>query len=230
VSTRSPLDRLEPQLADYIRRGLLVFPWRGREEPHVRGAFYAASRDPGLVASWWKEWPDAWVAIRTGAKPSGSGVVVIDVDPEHGGFETLARLIGPELPRVPTVHTPTYPGLHFWYVCPAGGCLSTVGKGGKRRKGLGPGLDVKADLSQAHAPGGSPGSPYRWDELYNLNTVPLSPLPAVLTPTEVDDEEEETTAARPQRPIARPDAYAETALKNACERICNAVPVPSGTP
>jgi hypothetical protein len=224
LSTASPLDRLEPQLANYLAMGILVFPCRGRDQPLVRGGFYGASRDPGLVASWWRRFPDAWVVIRTGAKPSGSGIVVIDVDPENGGFDTLAGLIGPELPRVPTVHTPTYPGLHFWYAYPDRGCISTVGKGGKRRKGLGPGLDVKADLSQVHAPGGSPRSPYRWDEIYNLNTLPLIPLPAVLTPVEIPDDEEETTAARPRRPIARPDAYAEKALSNACERIRNAPP------
>jgi hypothetical protein len=224
LSTASPVDQLEPQLADYIRRGILVFPCRGKHQPLVRGGFYAASRDPKLVLSWWQRWPDAWVVVRTGAKPSGSGVAILDVDPEHGGFDTLAQLVGPEIPKVPRVMSPSG-GEHQWYLAPAPGCFSTVGAGGKRRRGLGPGLDLKCDLSQCHAPGGSPRSPYHWDELYNLNTVPLSPLPAALTPVEVPEDELEATAqAMPQRPVARPDAYGETALKNACERIRNAVP------
>ena len=224
MTTGSPLYELEPQLADYIKRGILVVPIRGKNQPLVRGGFYAASRNPGLVASWWQEWPDAWVAIRTGAIVNGgSGIVVVDIDPKHGGFETLAQLIGPEKPKVPTVLSPSG-GEHEWYLCPPAGCISTIGKGGRRRKGLGPGIDVKADLCHCHAPGGSPRSPYRWHELYNLNTAPLTPLPAVLTPVEIPDDEEETTAARRPRPIARPDRYGETALRNACERIRNAPP------
>jgi hypothetical protein len=218
----SPLDLLEAQLASYVRRGILVFPCRGKHQPLVRGGFYAASRNPALVLSWWRRWPDAWVVIRTGAKPSGSGIAVVDVDPQHGGFATLARLVGPEIPAVPRVHSPSG-GVHLWYLAPPEGCFSTVGVGGKRYRGLGLGLDLKCNLSQCHAPGGSPRSPYRWDELYNLDTVPLAPLPAVLTPVEIPEDEPETTQ-QPQRPMVRPDAYAEAALKNAGERIRNTAP------
>jgi hypothetical protein len=75
-------------------------------------------------------------------------------------------------------------------------------------------------LRQCHAPGGSPSSPYRWDDDYNLVTIPiLPPLPAVLTPVEVPEEE-----VKPDGPISHPGAYARAAITRACERIRAAVP------
>jgi hypothetical protein len=226
---RPPDEGLDPQLKDYLRRGWLIFPcsWRpGDKRPLITGGFYGATRNPDLVASWWRRWPLALCAIRTGKWPDGSGVVITDIDRKYDGFNTLARLIGPELPPTPRVHTPS-DGLHLWFQAPSAGCFSTVGPGGKWRKGLGPGVDCKADLNQCHAPGGSPSSPYRWDPQFNLETVPLLPLPRMLTPIEIADEEieiETPSSSGRRRAIALPDAYGAAALKAACGRIREAVP------
>jgi hypothetical protein len=216
---------LEPLLALYLAKHWLVFPcaWDGGKHPLVPRGFYAASRDPAVVAGWWRRWPRALVAIRTGKQPQGSGIAIVDVDLKYDGFATLARLIGPEPPRVPRVHTPSG-GMHLYYQAPAEGCVSTVGIGGKRRRGLGPGLDVKADLSQCHAPGGSPSSPYRWDREFNLVTTPLPMLPAALTPVEIPEDDSVETATPRRQPIARPDAYARKAIEGALERVRGAVP------
>ena len=48
-----------------------------------------ASTDETTVRSWWRCWPDANVGIITG--PS-SGLLAIDVDPRHGGDQSIARL------------------------------------------------------------------------------------------------------------------------------------------
>jgi hypothetical protein len=45
--------------------------------------------DPTQVARWWRLWPDANVGIVTG---SVSDLLVVDVDPRHGGFDSLAEL------------------------------------------------------------------------------------------------------------------------------------------
>jgi hypothetical protein len=222
------MTELDPQLQDYLDRGWLVFPcsWRPDDRtPLIEGGFYGASNDRRLVASWWQRWPRALAVLRTGKCPQGSGIVIIDVDIKHGvsGFALLARLIGPEIPQVPRVTTPSG-GMHFYYLAPPGGCITTTGVGSKRRPGLGPGLDVKADLASCHCPGPSPLSQYRWDAKFNLHTVPLLPLPAALTPVEIADEEDEPGAAPPQRAIGRPAAYPAAALANTCQRIREAVP------
>jgi hypothetical protein len=219
---------LDPQLQDYLDRGWLVFPcsWRPDDRtPLVTGGFYGASNARPLVASWWREWPLALAVLRTGKCPQGSGIVIVDVDVKHGvsGFALLARLVGPEIPQVPRVTTPSG-GMHLYYLAPPGGCITTTGAGGKRRRGLGLGLDVKGDLGCCHCPGPSPLSQYRWDAKFNLHTVPLLPLPAALTPVEIADEEDAPGAARSRRAIGRPDAYGEAALANACRRVRETVP------
>jgi hypothetical protein len=220
--------QLDPQLADYLRRGFLILPcaWQpGSKRPLIEGGFYGASNDARLIASWWARWPRALCAIRTGKQPQGSGIAVIDIDVAHRGFSALARLVGREIPAVPRVTTPSG-GMHLWYLAPPAGCFSTVGPGGKRRRGLGEGVDLKCDLASCHAPGGSPASPYHWDAKFNLDTVPLVILPAVLTPLDLDEEEECDERAAPvaRRPIGNAAAYAEAALRKACERICSAIP------
>jgi hypothetical protein len=218
---------LDPQLQAYLDAGFLIFPcsWRpGDRRPLVEGGFYAASNDARLVAAWWQTWPLALWAIRTGRRPQGSGIAVVDIDVRHHGFNTLARLVGSTIPIVPRVTTPST-GMHLWYLAPPDGCFSTVGVGGKRRRGLGEGLDFKCDLTQCHLPGPSPRSRYVWDAKYNLLSLPLLPLPAALTPVEVPDDDEEFGSAAPsKRPISNVAAYAAAAAENACRRIREAVP------
>jgi hypothetical protein len=230
--------RLEPQLQLYLSRHWMVFPcaWYGAKAPLVKGGFHAASRDPGVVADWWEREPRALVAMPTGRRPQGNGFAVVDLDRKNGkdGFRTLAELLGTtKLPLVPRVWTPSG-GLHLYYQAPPNGCHSTIDKGGKIRPGLGSGIDFKCDRSQAHAPGGSPSSPYRWDDECNLLTIPqLMPLPAVLIPVEVEIPDEEDAAPAPDsRPASGNDEayakyaqrYLDAAIRNACNRIRSTPP------
>lgn len=107
------------------------------KHPRVRGGLHAASTDERDVARWWRRWPDANVAIRTGAE---SGLVVLDVDPRHDGHRTLDRLLsehGP-LPEARTVATGGG-GFHVYFAHPGGAVRNDAG----RR--VGPGLDVRGD-------------------------------------------------------------------------------------
>ena len=64
---------------DCIRAGWYVFPcWPRDKKPLVSGGFKAASNDEAQIRLWWDKWPEANVAIATGA----SGLTVLDCD--HG--------------------------------------------------------------------------------------------------------------------------------------------------
>ena len=59
------------------------------KRPYTHRGLHDASTDPDQIRRWWREWPDANVGIRTGTE---SGLIVLDVDPDHGGDESLAQL------------------------------------------------------------------------------------------------------------------------------------------
>src|SRR5262249_37138449 len=89
----------------YARRGWHVFPLHSIQNggctcgqdcgknagkhPRVKGGFKAATVDVRQIEEWWRKWPDANVAIATGAV---SGIMVIDVDGEKG-LATLLALV-----------------------------------------------------------------------------------------------------------------------------------------
>ena len=83
----------------YLARGWSVIPLRpGEKRPLVRWEQYQ-KRPPSAdeLSGWFTAWPKANVGIVTG---SVSGLVVLDIDPAHGGVEagqrnnTIASLTG----------------------------------------------------------------------------------------------------------------------------------------
>src|ERR671911_134341 len=60
--------------------------------PRSRHGLRDASVEVDRIEQWWSIWPYANPAIRTGARPAGAGVVVLDIDPAHGGDTSLADL------------------------------------------------------------------------------------------------------------------------------------------
>jgi hypothetical protein len=90
---------------NYARRGLAVFPLKspaprlpdGRDPskwPRIRKdqggrGHLDATTDDKIITRWWSEVPDGNIGIATGAV---SGFWVIDVDPKHGGIETIKAL------------------------------------------------------------------------------------------------------------------------------------------
>ncbi len=143
----------------YARRGWPVFPiWHPTEDGGCacskgldcpspakhpmsdlvpRGLKHATT-DPDLIRAWWTRRPQANIGMATGRR---SGVVVVDVDLDKGGFETLAALIHhhEEWPITPAVKTGGG-GLHFFFCYPEGAKIRN--DAGKK---LGPGLDVRGE-------------------------------------------------------------------------------------
>ena len=132
------------------------------KHPRTRHGLRDATSDLEQVRRWWRRWPDANLGLCTGA-----GLVVLDVDPAHGGFESLAALqrdLG-ALPATRTVRTGSG-GLHLYFEHP-GELRNSTGA-------LGPGLDVRADGGYVIAPPSRhvAGADYRLED-----ATPIAPLP-----------------------------------------------------
>ena len=60
------------------------------KHPRVKHGVKDATTDRATIEAWRQQWPDANIGIATGVV---SGLVALDVDPRHGGQESLEALI-----------------------------------------------------------------------------------------------------------------------------------------
>ncbi|MFT4261950.1 MAG: bifunctional DNA primase/polymerase [Nocardioides sp.] len=98
------------------RAGVPVFPCVSLgKEPLTRRGFLDASTDASRVRNWWRRWPQANLAMPTGA-PSGIVVVDVDVHASGSGFDAFesARSAGLVDGWASMVRTPSG-GLHACY-------------------------------------------------------------------------------------------------------------------
>lgn len=127
-----------------------------------------ATTDPELIRSWFTEDPDANLGVRCG---SASGLVVLDVDPRHGGTESLARLIAEHGPLPDTVTCQTGGGgVHFYFAHP----------GTPLKAWKADGLELRIENLYVLAPPSlhPSGTPYRWS--VSPFEMRPAPLPACL--------------------------------------------------
>ena len=127
------------------------------KHPRVKNWPMVATDDPHQIEQWWDQWPDANIGILTGA---ASGIFVLDVDPDHGGDDTLAQLEKHYGPLPSTVIAKTGGGgRHILFRYPLDG---NIGNSVSR---LGPGLDIRGDNGYIVAPPSvhASGGVYAWD-------------------------------------------------------------------
>jgi hypothetical protein len=139
----------------YARRGVPVFPCEpGAKRPLTRNGHWDATTDPRVIERWWKRWPSANVGVPTGKK---SGVVVLDVDVDDGGLESLAKLERAGAPTPKTARTRTGGGgIHVFFRNPRGTEIrNSAGL-------LGPGLDVRGEGGYVVVPPSRTRGPYKW--------------------------------------------------------------------
>lgn len=155
----------------YADRGWCVLPLRPRDKrPLVAWESLQRARPSGQqLADWFGRWPDANIGIVTGAI---SGLVVLDIDPAHGGESSLERLerrLG-ALPE--TVEAATGGGGRHFYFAHPGGLV-------RNRAGLAQGIDLRADGGYVVAPPSlhPSGRPYRWAPGRAPGEVALAALP-----------------------------------------------------
>lgn len=139
------------------------------KHPRTQNGLKDASTDERTIRGWWRQWPDAGVAIAT-----GRGLVVVDVDSPKGGDESLVdarRALG-ELPD--TVECLTGGGgRHIYLLAPDGVAVrSSAGQ-------LGAGLDIRGDGGYVVAPPSlhQSGRRYAWEASSDPDDVTVAPLP-----------------------------------------------------
>jgi Bifunctional DNA primase/polymerase, N-terminal/AAA domain/Primase C terminal 1 (PriCT-1) len=152
----------------YARRGWRVFPVAGKV-PRLTAWPRQATTDEATVRRWWRTWPTAGIGIAT-----GGGLLVLDVDPRHGGDAALTELERQQgsLPDTPRVVTGGG-GLHVYFA---------VDQPIANRAGLAPGIDLRGDGGYVVAPPSlhASGRRYAWELGAGPDDVPLSPAPAWL--------------------------------------------------
>ena len=138
------------------------------KHPRIAWTQYQQRRPTAeAVRAWWTRWPNANVAVVTGAV---SGLVVLDIDPRHGGDESLIDL--GTLP--PTLTSLTGGGgQHLFYAHPG----TPIANGAN----LLPGIDLRGDGGYVIAPPSShaSGRQYSWD--VSTEDLPPAPLPEAVT-------------------------------------------------
>lgn len=106
------------------------------KSPRVTDWRNVATKDVDQVLAWWRQWPDALVAVPTGA-PSGLYVLDLDVKPTCSGIESLTTL-GLIPPPTRINHTLTG-GSHYLYQMPPEGFAKTDASV------IAPGVDRRGD-------------------------------------------------------------------------------------
>lgn len=141
---------------EYAGLGQSVFPLHGKAPIKGSRGLLDATRDADAIRSMWR--PDANVGIATG---DPSGVWVLDIDPEHGGEDSLLALqvAHDDLPETLTVRTGGG-GRHFYWLMPSGVEV-------RNRAGLGDdgGIDVRGTGGYVVAPPSihpDTGARYEW--------------------------------------------------------------------
>ncbi len=168
----SPAARATADAAiDFVDRGWSVIPVEPRGKRPLIPWLELQTRlpRPDEIVDWFVRYPAANVAIVTGIL---SGLVIVDVDPEHGGEESLAVLTREHGPLPPTPTVQTGGGGHHLYFAHPGGAVPN-------RVGLRHGVDVRADGGCVVAPPSThpSGRRYRWQPGQSPADLTPAPLP-----------------------------------------------------
>jgi hypothetical protein len=209
---------LHAALAYASSLGWATFPLKGKQPaiPKREGGrgYLDATTDPETITSFWTRYPRSNVGVSC----IGSGLFALDVDPRHGGDETLAQL---ESHYGPLPHT-------LRQVTGGGGehILFRHSRDVHLRGSIGAGVDVKWRGSIVVSPSVHPdtGRRYHWRASHHPFEVPLANTPAWLAALLMPAVDPSPTGQA--RPSIEEDAgwgpkpfYSRAALQRACEAI-----------
>lgn len=209
----------DPELADhahtYAAAGLDIFPVNPHDKTPLVSQ-YKATTDHDTIAAWWHQHPRALIGHRI-----APDVVVLDIDPRHGG-NTVWRALLDAFPARPVTRWHRSGrgdgGGHTWWQRPADKTTITTLDQWAKERGLGHaipgsdrwtcGIDI---LHHNHrytilppSPHPDTGKPYTW-ATGGLDT-PVAPMPALLA--DLITHNPPPTPARPPR-APDPDSIAD---------------------
>ena len=151
-----------------------VIPIRPRDKrPMIKWQVYQQRcADEHEIRGWFQRWRDANVGIVTGVI---SGLVVLDIDPRHGGEASLARWELEHGPLPHSIEARTGSGGRHIYFRHPGGVI-------QNRTGLAPGIDLRGDGGCVVAPPSvhSSGDVYRWTRGHEPGHTQLAEPPGWL--------------------------------------------------
>lgn len=160
------------------------------KHPLTRNGVHDATTDPDQVRQWYRRWPRMNIGIRTGRQ---AGLFVVDIDVDHEGIATIARLEATNASSLLTLECETGSGgAHLYYRYPDD--ITIPNSAGK----IGPGIDIRGEATRdgklrpgyvvappsIHHSGrhyrwctafSEPQNPPRW--LLDLAAKPLDPQP-----------------------------------------------------
>jgi hypothetical protein len=134
------------------------------KHPRWRHGLKEATTEAQRIRAWGKRWEQSNIGIRTGA---ASGLLVLDIDPRHGGDRALRVLEEAHGPLGRTLECLTGGGgRHLYFAYPGGHVPNSSGR-------LGAGLDVRAEGGYVVAPPSThPQGLYRWKVAPEDQTLP----------------------------------------------------------
>jgi len=136
--------------------------------------FWAATTDAERIMRWFTQHPDWQLGLRTGAP---SGLVVLDVDLDKGGLDSLIALQRAGLDISGTAVQLSGSGLSFHLIYSYPGVSVRCSQGGTA-SGMGSGLDVRGDGGYVvWAPSRHPRTGARYELLGSLLDLPVWPAP-----------------------------------------------------
>ena len=156
-------------LIEYTKLGWSIFPIFGvkngkcccgnddcnnqGKHPMTRNGFHNATSDISMITKWMAKYPKSinW-AVATGAK---SGIVVIDIDPRHGGDKSIKNF---EIPDTLSASTGGG-GTHYYFSYPGFKIKSNSGV-------IADGIDVRGDGGYVILPPSThlKGKQYKWEK------------------------------------------------------------------
>lgn len=157
------------------------------KHPLTKNGFKDASSDLSRIQEWWGAFPTANIGILTGNQ---AGIVVLDIDKDHGGYESLKTLEEKYGSLPPTRQTKSGGGgLHLYFKY-----SNTL----RNRVGLLPGIDLRAEGGYIIAPPSIhySGNRYSWID----DQIELAPLPIWLEQLLSDHKSPEKIPAK-KKPI-----------------------------
>lgn len=153
----------EKRALEYARMGWAVFPLaQGEKVPAIKGGHGCkdATTNADIIRRWARAHPGANIGVACG--DLSGGIVVVDVDPRHGGDRSIAALAlkGRGFPPGPSARTGNG-GQHLFFRC-ASKLSNSAGK-------LGAGIDIRSTGGYVVAPPSwikasesGPGGFYEW--------------------------------------------------------------------